>query len=80
MQNDLKDPRRRDDLASARATLKKNSMMLLTTSKTYVRHPELPAAKSNRDYVLGEVTDAVNVISNVAQSTGTLVAFYSFCS
>lgn len=69
-QNDLKDPRRRDDLASARATLKKNSMMLLTTSKTYVRHPELPAAKSNRDYVLGEVTDAVNVISNVAQSTG----------
>ena len=70
-QNDLKDPRRRDDLASARATLKKNSMMLLTTSKTYVRHPELPAAKSNRDYVLGEVTDAVNVISNVAQSTGS---------
>jgi hypothetical protein len=32
-QNDLKDPRRRDDLASARATLKKNSMLLLTTSK-----------------------------------------------
>ena len=30
---DLKDPRRRDDLAAARATLKKNSMMLLTTSK-----------------------------------------------
>ena len=30
---DLKDPRRRDDLAAARAVLKKNSMMLLTTSK-----------------------------------------------
>ena len=32
-QNELKDPRLRDDLASARAVLKKNSMMLLTASK-----------------------------------------------
>jgi len=30
---DLKDERRRDDIAAARATLKKNSIMLLTTSK-----------------------------------------------
>ena len=30
---DLKDPRRRDELAAARAMLKKNTMMLLTTSK-----------------------------------------------
>ena len=30
---DLKDDRRRDDIAAARATLKKNSVMLLTTSK-----------------------------------------------
>ena len=35
-QMDLKDPRRRDDLASARAVLKKNSLMLLTTSKVSV--------------------------------------------
>jgi hypothetical protein len=33
LSQDLKDPRHRDDLAAARATLKKNSMMLLTTSK-----------------------------------------------
>jgi len=69
-QADLKDPRRRDDLASARATLKKNSMMLLTTSKTYVRHPELAAARANRDYVLQQVCDAVSTISGVAQATG----------
>ena len=31
-QNDLKDLRRRDELASARAELKKNSMMLYTSS------------------------------------------------
>lgn len=32
-QNELKDPRLRDDLAAARAVLKKHSMMLLTASK-----------------------------------------------
>ncbi|XP_067934469.1 catenin alpha-2-like [Watersipora subatra] len=69
-QMDLKDPRRRDDLASARAVLKKNSLMLLTTCKTYVKHPELAAAKSNRDYVMGEVSDAVHTIGEVSQATG----------
>ena len=42
-------------LAAARAVLKKHSMMLLTASKAYVRHPELAAAKANRDYVLKQV-------------------------
>jgi catenin alpha len=30
-------------------------MMLLTASKAYVRHPELAAAKANRDFVLRQV-------------------------
>lgn len=38
---DLKDPRRRDDLAAARAVLKKNSMMLLTTSKVAINEWEM---------------------------------------
>ena len=54
-QQELKDPAMRDDLAAARAVLKKHSMMLLTASKAYVRHPELAAAKANRDYVLRQV-------------------------
>ncbi|XP_050395347.1 catenin alpha-2 isoform X1 [Patella vulgata] len=69
-QADLKDPRRRDDLAAARAVLKKNSMMLLTTSKAYVRHPELAAARNNRDYAYKQVCDAVEKISNITQATG----------
>lgn len=69
-QADLKDPRRRDDLAAARAVLKKNSMMLLTTSKAYVRHPELSAARENRDYACKQMCDAVNMISDVAQAAG----------
>ena len=39
-------------------------------TQAYVRHPELAAAKSNRDFVLQQVTDAVNTISGVAQATG----------
>ncbi|KAB7505709.1 Catenin alpha [Armadillidium nasatum] len=70
-QNELKDPRLRDDLASARAVLKKNSMMLLTASKAYVRHPELAAAKANRDFVFKQVCEAVNTISDVAQGKAT---------
>ena len=52
----------RDDLAAARAVLKKHSMMLLTASKAYVRHPELSAAKANRDYVLRQVGGSIYVI------------------
>jgi len=66
-QYELKDPVLRDDLAAARAVLKKHSMMLLTASKAYVRHPELSAAKANRDYVLRQVCEAVTTISDVAQ-------------
>ncbi|XP_014661382.1 PREDICTED: catenin alpha-like [Priapulus caudatus] len=69
-QQDLKDSRRRDDLAAARAVLKKNSVMLLTTSKAYIRHPELAPAKENRDYVYREVCEAVNAISEIAQAPG----------
>ncbi|XP_065579492.1 catenin alpha-like isoform X2 [Artemia franciscana] len=66
-QQELKDPMLRDDLAAARAVLKKHSMMLLTASKAFVRHPELAAAKANRDFVLKQVCEAVNTISDVAQ-------------
>jgi len=69
-QYELKDPSMRDNLAAARAVLKKHSMMLLTASKAYVRHPELAAAKENRDFVFRQVCEAVNTISDVA--TGNL--------
>lgn len=69
-QQELKDPQLRDDLAAARAVLKKHSTMLLTASKVYVRHPELAAAKANRDYVFKQVCEAVTTISDVAQGKG----------
>lgn len=69
-QAELKDPRLRDDLAAARAVLKKNSMMLLTASKVFVRHPELSAARENRDLIYRQVCQAVHTISDVAQGRG----------
>ncbi|KAG9508516.1 Catenin alpha, partial [Fragariocoptes setiger] len=66
-QNELKDWRMRSNLAAARAVLKKNSTLLLTASKVYIRHPELSAAKENRDYVFKEICEAVTTIGDVAQ-------------
>ena len=61
-QIDLRDPRYRDDLASARATMKKNSMMLLTASKAFMSNPNAPEAKHNRDFAFEQMENAVNTI------------------
>ena len=53
-------------MAAARAVLKKHSMMLLTASKAYVRHPELAAAKANRDYVLRQVCFVIQRQFNIS--------------
>ena len=38
--------------------------------QAYVRHPELAAARANRDFVLKQVCDAVSTISGAAQASG----------
>ncbi|XP_022254960.1 catenin alpha-like [Limulus polyphemus] len=73
-QAELKNPQLQDDLAAARAVLKKNTMMLLTASKVYVRHPELSAARENRDFIYKQVCEAVTTISDVAQGKAVLSA------
>ncbi|CAH1373789.1 unnamed protein product [Tenebrio molitor] len=66
-QQELTDPRTRDDLAAARAVLKTSHTMLLTASRAYLAHPDVPAAKDNRDRVLKQVCEAVSTINDVAQ-------------
>jgi len=66
-QAELKDARLKDDLASARAILKKNTTMLMTAARVYVRFPELDEARSNRDFIYKQVCEAVNKISDVTQ-------------
>ncbi|XP_071947056.1 catenin alpha-2-like [Antedon mediterranea] len=69
-QNDLKDPRRRDEMAAARADLKRGGPMLLTASQAWLQHPDLAAAKDNRDYIIKQMEEAMNTISNVSQAQG----------
>ena len=56
-----------ENLAAARGTIKRTSIMLLTASKAYLRHPEIPYARENRDFVYNQVRDAVGVISSITQ-------------
>jgi len=46
--------------------------------QVYVRHPELAAAKANRDYVFKQVCEAVNTISDVAQGKGPTVSQHPY--
>ena len=66
-QQEIKDPQIRDDMAAARAMLKKSSTMLMSASKAYVSHPDLPAAKANKDQILKQICEAVDTINDAAQ-------------
>ncbi|KAH9403958.1 Catenin alpha-1 [Tyrophagus putrescentiae] len=74
-QAELKDPKLRDDLAAARAVLKKNCMMLLTASKVYVRHPpEISAAKENRDYIFRQGRSNNKIAHAIYEGPGELAS------
>ena len=53
-------------MAAARATLKKQSLKLLSACKTLIRHPELSAAQANHDFAFKEVCEAVEKIHGIA--------------
>ncbi|XP_063990318.1 alpha-catulin isoform X2 [Diachasmimorpha longicaudata] len=66
-QNDLKDERRRAQMAAARQVLERSTMMLLTSSKACLRHPECPSAKENRDTVFCQMRRAMDLIHYVVK-------------
>ncbi|CAF3061659.1 unnamed protein product [Rotaria sp. Silwood2] len=66
-QHDLVDRLEQENLAAARGTIKRTTIMLLTASKAYLRHPELPYARENRDFVYNQVRDAIGVIAAIMQ-------------
>lgn len=66
-QHELTNPQLRDDLAAARAILKKTSTMLLSATKAYLKHSNIPAARANRDQILKQICEAVDVINVTAQ-------------
>uniref|UniRef100_A0A182YAW0 Uncharacterized protein n=1 Tax=Anopheles stephensi TaxID=30069 RepID=A0A182YAW0_ANOST len=66
-QNDLKDERRRAQMSSARQVLERSTMMLLTSSKTCLRHPECAHSKENRDTVFCQMRRAMDLIHYVVK-------------
>mgnify|MGYP001152016592 CR=1 FL=1 len=64
-QQDLVDRAEQEHLAAARATLKRTSNMFFVASKTYLRHPECPSAKDNRDGLYQQVREATTTISSI---------------
>jgi len=70
-QNDLKDPRRRDELAAARGELKTNGQLLYSSTLASIEHPQVAAAKANRDYIYKRVVGAMDRISAAVQASGS---------
>ncbi|XP_058807304.1 alpha-catulin isoform X2 [Phymastichus coffea] len=66
-QNDLKDERRRAQMAAARQVLERSTMMLLTSSKACLRHPDCATAKENRDTVFCQMRRAMDLIHYVVK-------------
>lgn len=78
-QNDLKDDKKKAQMGVARSILEKGTMMLLTSCKTCLRHPECNSARRNRDGVFRQIRQAMDLVRYVvsdgfyANGEGTLV-------
>ncbi|KAJ8288171.1 hypothetical protein COCON_G00008300 [Conger conger] len=64
-QNDLKDEKKKARMAVARAVLEKCTMMLLTASKTCLRHPDCESARINKDAVFQRMRFALELVIQI---------------
>ncbi|XP_061903165.1 alpha-catulin isoform X2 [Entelurus aequoreus] len=64
-QNDLKDEKKKAKMAAARAVLEKCTMMLLTASKTCLRHPDCESARINKDGVFQRMRCALEQVIEI---------------
>lgn len=64
---DMKDERRRAQMAAARQVLDRSTMMLLTASKVCLRHPECLTSRENRDTVFCQMRRAMDLIHYVVK-------------
>ncbi|CAF1240152.1 unnamed protein product [Adineta ricciae] len=70
-QNDLKDERRRSQLSASRTILEKSTMLILTSSKAYLRHTECMHARKCRDLVYGQVRRALDMVQLIVYDSGS---------
>uniref|UniRef100_A0A9L0REX6 Alpha-catulin n=1 Tax=Equus caballus TaxID=9796 RepID=A0A9L0REX6_HORSE len=64
-QNDLKDEKKKAKMAAARAVLEKCTMMLLTASKTCLRHPHCESAHKNKGGVFDRMKVALDKVIEI---------------
>uniref|UniRef100_A0A8D0HAW9 Alpha-catulin n=1 Tax=Sphenodon punctatus TaxID=8508 RepID=A0A8D0HAW9_SPHPU len=64
-QNDLKDEKKKAKMAAARAVLEKCTMMLLTASKTCLRHPDCESARMNKEGVFHRMKLALDQVIEI---------------
>lgn len=62
-QHDLKSEKRRAQITVARSNLERMTMLLLTASKTLLRHPENKASKQCRDGVFHQIRLSLQLIA-----------------
>ncbi|CAF0862489.1 unnamed protein product [Didymodactylos carnosus] len=70
-QNDLKDERRRSQLSASRTILEKSTMLILTSSKTYLRHTECVHARKCRELVYSHVRRALDMVQLIVIDSGS---------
>ncbi|XP_066531498.1 alpha-catulin isoform X3 [Hoplias malabaricus] len=70
-QNDLKDEKKKARMAAARAVLEKCTMMLLTASKTCLRHPDCESARINKDAVFTRMRLALDQVIEIVTDART---------
>ncbi|XP_014450681.2 alpha-catulin [Alligator mississippiensis] len=64
-QNDLKDEKKKARMAASRAVLEKCTMMLLTASKTCLRHPDCESARVNKEGVFHRMRLALEQVIEI---------------
>ncbi|XP_063778994.1 alpha-catulin isoform X2 [Pseudophryne corroboree] len=64
-QNDLKSEKKKARMAAARAVLEKCTMMLLTASKTCLRHPDCESARNNKEGVFQRMRVALEQVIEI---------------
>lgn len=76
-QTDLKDEKRKSQLASSRWILEKSTTMILSSSKAYLKHLECECAKENLTLVYSFLQQALDMLHYVIVDSGTMFDFSS---
>lgn len=71
-QNDLKDERRRSQLSASRTILEKSTLLILTSSKAYLRHADCSDARHCRDIVYSQIRHALDLVQIIVLDSGSI--------